>query len=337
MNAWSFMKGLTIIVIISSALGIYYTQEIPTEETIINELCTYEQRINFGYLAHLGENVLYNSTIENGEEILYISLVERIDVDIDCTFHASIRGEIKEAYAVIDSWMMGVDDPWRKKLEIPITSEKNIGTKEAVIKANISYNTAEINNFVERLREEVNAYSMPYRIVTAVRFDVIDEADVGNILETFEAELIFQFVPIGEGGVIHPSHTAIEKEGKLIEEITNINMSMVNLKTGLNWTFAISVLVGFSLMIWRYSTSRKIPETIRDTINVLSVSKDTVTVESMNDLVKIANSYGLKIFRERKDIGYAYTIVKEGVVHQFIEPSLESDTKKELARVQFRE
>ena len=57
MKMWSFIKALTIIIIISSALGIYYTQEIPTEEIIINELCTYEQRINFEYLAHLGENV----------------------------------------------------------------------------------------------------------------------------------------------------------------------------------------------------------------------------------------------------------------------------------------
>ena len=335
------MAIATAILVALSAYGVYYTQKMPTVTYASDTLCRYTQKADYDYVAHIKPNVLYETETIGRNETLFINLIKSIDLKFNYTFTATVEGNITTNCTVNTQLESTGEEKWIKPIDTPISIEKTEEAKKTTIISRLSYNITEIQELVDKIREDIGAYSMQYQIVLKAKIDVTDETTVGTIKDFLEPEIALKFIPRGTGGVIQITALQRNKSGS----ITTTRVLTNSLVISLQWV-AIGALisclsVGSFLTIQRYEKDRaefnRLPEAERilrssDVIESKSIPKlEAQSLASMEALEELADEYGLKIFHskiEGKDIFF----VTEGAIVYRYEAKAKAEVKEPIER-----
>jgi hypothetical protein len=303
---------------IASVLFMYNTHTIPLEEKRVTPLYTHTNRGTYDYVASLKPNTVYDNktTLKPGEGTVYRRITEQIDVNFTYTFEGSKPTNLTIRYNVTE---YVETTKWTKMIsEVPIKTVSTQGTEATLSINNISpINASSIVDLVKAMQSDTGIPMSEYSANIRVAMYIEAETSEGVINKTFSPTLAMLFQSSRDEGDIISISGLENSDSDSITKTETIYHSWVKFQRDISYVLSIVALSGLVITTWWFMRTRphKPPrpekiledfikpyeEIIVETAPEPSVGKpklepeNTINVETMDDLLKIAEILGKPI------------------------------------------
>jgi len=303
---------------VGSVLFLYNTHAIPLEEKLVTPMYTCTYHGTYNYVARLKPNTVYDNrtTLKPGEGTVYRRITNQIDVNFTYTFESSAPTNLTIQYNVTEYVETA---KWTKIIsQHPIKTINTNGTEATLSISNLlPINVSSIEDLVKAMQKDtgipMSEYSANIQIVMRIRA----ETSEGIINKTFSPTLKMTFQSSREEGDIIVITGLEDSDSGTITKTETIYRSWVKSQRDLSYILSITSLPGLAVTTWAFIRTRphkpqrpdKIlqdfvapyEEIIVETVPKPSLKKpklasvNSISVETMDDLVKIAEILGKPI------------------------------------------
>lgn len=302
----AFFVLLTMI----SAAQMYSAHSLAVEEENVITLSNYRHTGRYEYVAKLKPNEFYEnrSTLRPGEGVLYIKLVENIDVAFYYTFTCDRPASITIDYDIDMSFE--APEKWAKSFTVASESSIESTGRVAEFSAELPVDLPWLDNLRRKIEEETGTSSSTYNLRIRPTIHTIAETDVGAIDENFVPELVMSFryrAPEGDyiavSGLENRSSGAIRLTERIVrEEVVSQRRT--------SYAMMAVALAGLALTGWGFVMTKppKPEKPVEEIIApfeeaIMEVAKEpsyrgqvaTVTMKSLEDLAAVAEGLGKPI------------------------------------------
>jgi len=317
---------------IISALSIYYTHQLPTQETQTTTLCSYKHTGTYNYTAELKPNLIYNKTTLTSKDnaTLYTAIVEYINLTFTYAFTCNPE---PENIQVDHQTTIQVESPGRWP---PRTLQPTEAEEMFQLSGNLNWtmqiNSTKIKQFVEAIDKEVygTTRSTTYNINIKPKIHMIANVTTQAIDETFTPELTVTFQAEAEKG----NYIAIEnlnqtKPGK-ITETHEIPLLWVQNQRTASYMATATTAAALTISAFLYIKYKPAPpptkiiekltapykELIAKTTQKPPETKTTIETETLEDLAKIAEILARPILHTTHEKEHIFYIIDDNTKYQ---------------------
>jgi hypothetical protein len=206
----------TILTLIS-LLTVYTTQQIPTEETTTNTLCTYRSTASYDYTAIMEHNIILNNVtiLKPGEGTLYTKILRQINITLTYRFYATLPAEATITYYLTQTLQTTAVSYQLSKTTPTTTNQTLIQiTFSPIIKT-------QLDAVISRLATESGTSSSSYYSLDITpTFTINANTTVGQISQTFAPTLTIQFQDTDQGDITTISDLYQTNTGTITENQT---------------------------------------------------------------------------------------------------------------------
>lgn len=297
---------------------LYYTHALPIEKEIVNTIYNYENQGTFDYTATLKPNLIYNkTTLKPREGTIFKKITKQIDVNFTYIFTSSKTSNITIHY---QTYQQVITPKWMK--EIAKTQEKMLnttGTHMHVVINDISpINITSLDSLIQKISQETGLYITHYTLNLTVQIRIEANYDMGLISESFTPQLTMEFKSTAsEGDVITVGDLTHIKTGR-VTNTEKIHQPWVVTQRYVSYGLFSTSLAGLAIASWAYVKTRppkalKPEALIRDVTEpyeeiIVETTEEpkgieaatTVTVKTLEDLIKIADILSKPVLQIRK-------------------------------------
>lgn len=302
----AFFLLLTMI----SAAQMYSAHSLAVEEENVITLSNYRHTGRYDYVAKLKPNEFYEnrSTLGPGEGVLYIKIVENIDVSFRYTFTCDRPASISTDYGI--DMIFEAPEKWAKRFTVASENSIESSGKIAEFSAELPVDLPWLDNLRRKIEEETGTSSSTYNLRIRPTIHTVAETDVGTIDENFVPELVMSFkyrAPEGDyievSGLENRSSGAIQRTERIVrQEVASQRRS--------SYAMMAVALAGLALTGWGFIMTRppKPEKPVEEIIApfeeaIMEVAKEpsyrgqvaTVTMKSLADLAAVAEGLGKPI------------------------------------------
>jgi hypothetical protein len=334
--------------IIVSALSIYHTHQLPTYENRTITLCTYKHTGTYSYVAALKPNIIYynKTTLSPEEGILYTAIVEYINITFTYYFTCNPQ---PENVAINHKNEFEVESPGRWLRRLTEIEAKELLQLSGGLNFSIKIDCKKLRQFVEAINREIygTAYSATYNVNIKPRIHVTAKLATKSIDEIFTPELKVAFKTDAEkGSYIAIENLNQENSGRITETQQFPLQNVQNQRTAsiiATATTATAFIISAFLYI-KYKppiTQAKIIEKLTEPHKDLIVkttqkppeTQITVKIETLEDLVKIAEILARPILHIAEGKEHIFYIIDNNVRYEYvIEEAEQVQAKPEAAK-----
>ena len=187
---------------VASAIAVYTTHQLPTQEQKTTTLASYQQKGTYDYIAKLKPNTLYNqSTLKPGQGTLYTKIIDHINITFTYTFTSSRPTNTSIEYQTNTD----LESPgnWIKNF----TAAEMVETFQIANRVNFTKQTASttlflnitrIDELVKAVDGQIGTKTSQYNLMVKPKITIIakiniTQTDVRTIYETFAPSLTIEF------------------------------------------------------------------------------------------------------------------------------------------------
>lgn len=343
---------ITIMLILFSVLAIigvsyiFYTHQIPAEETQTISLLEYQHIGIYNYTANLKPNIIYNkTTLKPGEGTLYLRITEDLNITFLYTFQSDKEVNATITYSVREYLE---STKWIKQLNASITEMTINGTGEQIgIPVNNvpSLSFAALESLANQLNQEIGVYTSEYNATVITHIQILAETSVGTIYESFNPTLTIALkYGTSEGDILIVQGLENTKNGRITQENTISNDWIINQRYASYITTATAMtglVLTLTLIKTKPTKAGKPQKYLEEIIEpyeeiIAEVSQEptpktpitSVTMKSIEDLVKIADSLAKPILHIQKtENTHAFYVFDETTRYEYI---ITAPTKTEM-------
>lgn len=299
-----------------SLLGVYSTQQLPTEIEQAIPLGTYSHIGNYTYTANLSPNNIYNkTTLKPGEGAIYLRITESINTTFDYKFamfqlgQANITTEYTaNVYLATTKWSKQIDTLGLNKVTFTNASTGQFSFSYLVTLSSIDKMARTINN-------EIGAFTSAYNVTISPEIRTIATANAGTINEPFNPTLTISF-NYGTAGGDYATLEGLQhnNSGVLTQTTKKIYQGWVVLQRYASYASTIITFSALTLAALAFRENKPPPRKpeeppIEDIIApyeeiIVEAAKEeslgeeqrtTITLKTLEDLVKVAEGLGKPI------------------------------------------
>jgi len=326
--------AVLIILLAFSAYLIYFFHDKPLTRSRYVANCEYRQQANYNYVAFLKPSVIYENrnTLLAGETA-YRSLIKSLNISLTYNFTSNPPpNHVEITYGI--SAVLEAEGQWSK--QFVLTSEKTQNTPD--IKETYQLNLTEIEELIKTIEKETDTRASTYYYKIVPKIHLNSSINEVSIIEEYTPTLQIKLAPtiLEFTGLSHTKPESIENQ-----ETYEATWSFAGLTTTVRnmgyFSYALVLLFSSCLTftVWRM---QKIPpppfmETIKQEHRekiieakeplTQKIEKATITVESVEDLVKVSEETFKPIIHET-------TTIKKGKVKRHTLYVLDTDIKYEF-------
>jgi flagellar basal body-associated protein FliL len=346
-NPITFEKLLKILLMIFacltiiSALTIYYTHQLPTQETQTTTLCTYIHKGTYRYVAELKPNLIYNKTTLTPEDnaTLYTTIVKYINLTFTYTFNINPQ---PENILIEHQITFQIESPgkWPSRTLKPEEAQEMLqlsGNLNWTMQVNIT----RIRQFVEAIDKEIfgatrsTTYNININPKIHVEANITTQNTIKKLDETFTPKLTIAFKTDAEKG----NYVAIEnlnqtKPGK-ITETQQIPIPQVQTQrtASLTATAITASALTASAILYMFKKPPTPPEKatekqlkklidpykelIAKTTQKPPETENTIEMETLEDLAKIAEILARPILHTTEAQEHTFYIIDNNTKYQY--------------------
>ena len=138
----------------TSAFAIYHTHQLPTYETQINTLCSYQHNGTYNYVAKLKPNLIYNKTTLTSEDnaTLYTAIVEYINLTFNYAFTCNPQ---PENTAINHQTEIQIESPGKWLRTLQPTEAQEILEITGNLNWTMQINNTKVEQLVEAIDKEI--------------------------------------------------------------------------------------------------------------------------------------------------------------------------------------
>jgi hypothetical protein len=317
---------------IISALSIYYTHQLPTQETQTTTLCSYKHTGTYQYVAELKPNLIYNKTtlMSKDNATLYTAIVEYVNLTFTYAFTCNPE---PENIQVDHQTTIQVESPgrWPPRTLSLIEAEEMLQLS-GNLNWTMQINGTKIRQFVEAIDKEIygTTRSTTYNINIKPKIRLVANATTQTIDETFTPQLTVAFKTEAEKG----NYIAIEnlrqtKPGALTET-HQIPLPWVQDQRTASYIATASTTIALAISAFLY-VRHKPPAPPTKTIEKLTApykeliakttqkppeTKTTIETETLEDLAKIAEILARPILHTTEAKEHTFYIIDNNTKYQ---------------------
>ena len=253
-----------VLLVVFSVYFVVYAQSISPTKSETQTLMSYSTKGNYGFVATLTPNVLYNSTtISNGQGTLFVNLTKSIEV----TSNYTISSDNAASYSLNSSYyVLLIGSTWNKTI-YKITPALTVAAENKSIALQESFflNMTYIEKLVSEIQKETQIGSEGYviQILPVITGTVEYSGLEGEINYNHPLNLS---ASSSLAGTINPTSLSYVTSGSLTQDIS-VKDNSVLLEQDESYAILGLSLVGLVISLWlfqRPSTSTR--RTLSDSI-----------------------------------------------------------------------
>jgi len=336
MNMLKLSKILIVSFIIltaTSTISIYYTHQLPTSENRTTTLCTYEHTGNYGYVAELRSNTIYNeTTLHPGEGTLYTAIIDHINLTFTYTFNCNPQPSNNTINSEITTQLES-PEKWTRTLSNS-EAQEILKLSHSSLNFSLQVNHTKIKKLVDSIDDEVGTHSWTYNVNINPIIHIVVNVTTETIEETFTPELTVAFNTGTEKGTyITIGNLNQTKSGKLTE-IGQISLPWVQNQRALAYlaTATTATVLAISAFVYHeykpVAPPKKISEKlikklmapykelIVETTQKPPETKTTIETETLEDLAKTAEILARPILHATDGKEHTFYIIDNNTKHQ---------------------
>lgn len=308
------LLSLFTLLSLFSMLSVYFTHQLPTEETKTTTLWTYRHVGTYDYTAKLKSNIIYNqSELKPGQGTIYTEITEYINTTFSYTFESSQEANITTEYS-IDVILRSAK--WSKTLHSVPKTKLNSTGMVTIFSNNYLVNIASVQELKKTLEEETKAHVSDYNVTIQPEIHIIANSSITTINEYFTPTMTMTFGQTSEGSCI--STTGLERtRPNAITDTKKTPVPGVMNQRYASYIFCFATLSPLVLTIWAYTKTLKpsvkpkksMEEIVAPYEEVLAESAGepsykgqtaVITMKSLEELVKVADWLGKPVLSFEK-------------------------------------
>jgi len=307
---------------IASIITLCFTHQLPTEKTITKTLCAYEHRGKYDYTAKLRPNNLYNqSTLKPGEGTLYTRIIDHINITFSYTFQSTRTTNTTIEYLV----KRELESPgkWAKNLEATTSNTVNFTGNTGGFTTTLYINIIEAHELVSLIDKDIGTSSSTFNLNVKPEIYTVARTEAGAINEPLNPTLTITFKRgTAQGDIITIENLDHTKTGKITQTETIYQQWVINQRYA-SYTISVPTFIGLTYITWAFiKTKPKKPEKRLEEIiapyeEIIAEARElsyegkkaTVTMKTMEDLVKIAYSLDKPILHSEKESTHTFYVV----------------------------
>ena len=301
---------LSVIAVVAFALLVVFalyavvsTQGMPLQKksTVID--ASYAIQGNYGYVAALRPNTLYNTTVLTmGDGSLFLSITKSVNVTITGTVLLSQPGTVSLSSAYLVTLSGGA---WNKTLVSDATPTQVNGSQSAVVSRTFDLNVTQVVKMIGQIQKELSYQPVSYmvQVLPVVTGSAVVAGRTMPI--DFAAPLNLTLA----NGVMTPSGTSHFQQGNATSVVT-VTDGQVNVYRELSYVAlaaSIVLLAGSVFYVTRVEKKPSSPEAVEFEANIRPYAEviasarslphggREVTLDAWDDLVKVADTLGKPI------------------------------------------
>jgi hypothetical protein len=318
---------------IISALSIYYTHQLPTQETQTTTLCSYQHTGTYNYVAELKPNLIYNKTTLTSEDnaTLYTAIAEYINLTFTYGFACNPLPDYVMKHRKTTTELAS-PGRWTKTLSEAEAEE--LLDLSGIINFTMQVNCTKIKELVNLIDTETGTRSSTYNINVKpeihVTANVTTETTVKTIDETFTPELTVAFKAEAEKG----NYIAIEnlnqtRQGAIIET-EQITLPHTQNQRTASYIATATTAAALTISAFLYIKYKPAPpptkiiekltapykELIAKTTQKPPETENTIETETLEDLAKIAEILARPILHVTENGEHTFYIIDNNTKYQ---------------------
>ena len=321
----------------TSAFAIYHTHQLPTYETQINTLCSYQHNGTYNYVAKLKPNLIYNKTTLTSEDnaTLYTAIVEYINLTFTYTFNSNPE---PENIQVDHQTTIQIESPgrWPPRTLQPAEAEEMLQLS-GNLNWTMQINSTKTGQFVEAIDKEIfgTTRSTTYNINIKPKIHVTANVTTQVIDDTFTPELTVAFKAEAEKG----NYITIENLNQIkpgrITETEEIPLPHVQTQRTASYIATAATTIGLAISAILYirykppapptiTAEKRIKkltapykELIAKTTQKPPETKTTIETEDLEDLAKIAEILARPILHTTEAQEHTFYIIDNNTKYQY--------------------
>jgi len=318
---------------IISALSIYYTHQLPTQETQTTTLCSYKHTGTYNYVAELKPNLIYNKTTLTSEDnaTLYTAIVEYVNLTFTYAFTCNPE---PENIQVDHQTTIQVESPgrWPPRTLLPAEAE-GMFQLSGNLNWTMQINSTKIRQFVEAIDKEIygTTRSTTYNINIKPKIHMVANVTTQTIDETFTPELTVTFQAEAEKG----NYITIENLNQIkpgrITETQQIPLPNVQFQRTASYIATAATTIALAISAFLYIRYKPAPpptkiiekltapykELIAKTTQKPPETKTTINMETLEDLAKIAETLARPILHATEAEEHTFYIIDNNTKYQY--------------------
>lgn len=287
-----------LFLLLGSLLLLGYSHSRPERENRTQVLLSYQHRGNYGYVAHLKPNELYDNRLElsTGEGTIYLPLLEYLTLTFNYLFLSTEEGNLSSSYrveVVLSTPAWSKSYPW-------LENSVQASGKTLAFSLGLVLDPSWVEERVKVISSEtgVSARNYDVRVRTSVR--TVAQTGRGRVDETFSPQLTLHFVRDPSKGEYLTAEGLEEKKEGVLTHSEILWRGEIGTLRRISYLLLGFALVGTLLTGWAYFSIEK-PKKVEELVEplrelVVELSEEpkvpeggtTVRVGRMEDLAKIA-------------------------------------------------
>ena len=298
-----------LVLLLGSLLLLGYSHSRPERENRTEPLLSYQHRGEYGYVANLKPNELYDNRLQllPGEGTIYLPLLENLSLTFRYTFLSTESGDLSSSYrveVVVSTPAWSKSYPW---LENSVQASGKILSFSTGLNLDPSW----VEERVRAINAETGTSSRSYDVGIRTVIHTLATTGRGTVDESFSPQLTLHFVrDPSKGEYVTAEGLEERKEGSLVRSELLYRGEVKTLRR-ISYVLVVLALVGSLLTGWAYFSEEK-PKRVEEVIEpfrelMVEVAKEPevpegvtrVAVERMEDLARIAEGLGKPILRVR--------------------------------------
>jgi len=315
---------------VASIVTIYFTHQLPTEEAITTTLCAYEHRGRYDYIAKLKPNNLYNqTTLKLGEGTLYTRVIEHINITFSYTFLSSRTTNTTIEYLV--NRELESPGKWVKNLEATASNTTNFTGNTGGFTTTLHINIAEVKGLVSVIDEDTGTSSSTFNLNVKPQIHTVSETDAGTINEPLNPTLTITFQSgTSQGDIIIIENLDHTKTGGITKTETIYQQWVTNQRYA-SYAILLPALTGLAYITWAFirtkptKPEKPLEKIIASYEEIIAEAKEpsyegrkaTVTMKTLEDLVKVAYSLDKPILHSKKESIHTFYVVDGSTKYEY--------------------
>ncbi|MCS7131668.1 MAG: DUF5305 domain-containing protein, partial [Hadesarchaea archaeon] len=306
------LLAIFLALTLASALEMYSAHSKPVREENVVTLARYAHEWRYDYVAKLKPNELYENrlTLRPGEGVLYIKILEGLDVTFRYTFTCDRPASISTSYSV--GITFEAPEKWVRTLAAASENSVEAEGRVAEFSVRLPLDLARLDNLRRRIEEETGTTSSSYDLRIRPTIHTVARTDVGAVDEVLTPELVLSFkYRSPEGDYIAVSGLENRSFGA-IYRVENVYRPEVAGRRRASYAMMAVSLIGLALVGVGFARTRppRLEKPVEEMVKpfkeaVIEAAGEpeqvgaTVAVKSLEDLAAIAEGLGKPILHFR--------------------------------------
>lgn len=305
------LASILALLFAASAYGVFYVYRKPAETEKSVPAYSYQHKGELNYQVRLKPNIIFQESVLGPGKSYYTKIVDRMDVFLSYQFKGDKEASpLKGAYEVVA--VMEDPEVWQKEYVLVPFTEVFAEGKSLSFRKDFQVNPSFYNDFLKKINEEVGVGTKEPKLTVKAKIFVRADTPEGTARDNLTPTMT---IPLSTGSFKVGGDLTAQKEGALTKKQMVTDPVLKKLKERLVYLLFIPITPGiFMVLLVIFTESRPVVidrrKRLVDSVNkkygermvrvqediIPSGEKPAITMNSMEELVKVADELGKPIF-----------------------------------------